>query len=249
MIDFIKDNVPDIRFLNDMKDFVYDKKWAESAPNYEMYYMYRSMAKDENDKEKISKNNLRYNITIISPQMLGQEFPKTIGHEHGLVPNEDITYPEIYEVLEGEAIYLLQKRDNNKIIDIYAVKTKAGEKCIVPPSYGHVTINASGKDVIMADWSEKNFKSDYSPLRNNRGAGYYALRNPSVILSEANNPIDWQKNNNYSEIPELKIYNAKDFNWLFKRFGINMDTPMYDYLNNPEKLDFLKHPQKYKWEK
>lgn len=249
MMDFIKDNVPDIRFLNDMKDFIFDAKWAENAPNYEMYYMYRSMAKDDNDKEKISQNNLRYNITIISSRLLGKEYPKTIGHEHALVPNANITYPEIYGVLEGEAIYLLQKRKNNKIIDIYAVKIKTGEKCIVPPNYGHVTINVSRKDAIMADWSEKNFKSDYSLFRNNRGAGYYALFNQNITLDEKKNPIDWQKNNNYSEVPELKIYNAKDFNWLFERFGISMTTPIYDYLNNPEKLDFLKHPQKYNWEK
>src|SRR4030042_4360623 len=256
-MDLIKDNIPDIRFLHDMKDFVYDEKWFASAPNLEVYYMYRGLAKDENDKKIMAENNLRYDITVIPPQMLGLEFTKTIGHEHALVPNANLTHTEIYEVLEGESYYLLQKHENGKITDIYAVHTKIGEKCIVPPNYGHVAINASDKELIMANWSESNFKSDYSLLQKNRGAGYYAL-SPAVIASQVKlgetilpnintQNINWEKNNNYSNVPKLKICDAKDFNYLLEQFGIDPNTPMYDLVNSIDKLDFLKNPQKYEW--
>jgi glucose-6-phosphate isomerase len=266
MIDLIRDNIPSIRFLSDMKDFVFDVSWFEKTPNTEIYYMYRGLAKNEKDKQAIEKNDLRYDITVVPSKMLGAEFTKTIGHEHAMVPDTDMSYTEIYEVLEGEAIYLLQKRENeffsagkeernNQISDIYAVKTKAGEKCIIPPNYGHVTINASNQELIMANWTDRHFKSDYSFFKNNRGAGYYALANAGTEslqrdLVPANNiGIKWIKNENCGEIPDIKVYEAKDFNWLCEKFGINPAIPMYNLINDIKKLDFLKHPQKYNWEK
>ncbi|MCX6729925.1 MAG: glucose-6-phosphate isomerase, partial [Candidatus Portnoybacteria bacterium] len=99
---------PDIRHLEDIKSVVYDKKWSETAPNLELYYMYRDLAENENDFMKIIKNELRYDITILKPQKLGKEFSKTLGHDHPIVPGTSITYPELYEVLEGKAIFILQ---------------------------------------------------------------------------------------------------------------------------------------------
>ena len=36
---------PNIRFLYDIKKVVYDKKWLKTAPNLELYYMYRGLKK------------------------------------------------------------------------------------------------------------------------------------------------------------------------------------------------------------
>jgi len=88
----LKDKKPDIRYLNDMKEVIYDKKWLKTAPNLVLYYMYRGIKKE---------GNLRYDITVIPSRMLGKEFVKTKGHEHiG-------EYGELYMVLEGEAICLM----------------------------------------------------------------------------------------------------------------------------------------------
>lgn len=84
---------PDIRFLNDMKKVLSDQEWAETSPNFELYYMERAVDK---------KGGLRYDITTIPPRMLGKEFVKTKGHRH------TGTYGEVYIVLEGEALYLMQ---------------------------------------------------------------------------------------------------------------------------------------------
>lgn len=29
---------PDVRYLNDMRQVLYDQKWAKKAPNLELYY-------------------------------------------------------------------------------------------------------------------------------------------------------------------------------------------------------------------
>lgn len=176
----LKDKTPDIRYLYDMKDVIYDKEWLKTAPNLELYYMYRSLEE---------KNGLKYDITIIPAQMLGKEFTKTKGHEH-VGP-----YPEIYIVLEGEAIYLMQKQD--VIEDVYAVKAKKGDVIIIPSYYAHITINASNQDLKMADWMAIEAKSNYDPIQKMQGACYFYT-------------IDgWIKNKNYKHIPELRFEEPK----------------------------------------
>lgn len=264
MIELIKDNIPDIRFLYDMKEVLYDQEWLKTAPNFEIYYMYRGLSQNGKDKEIMEKNNLRYDITILEPKMLGAEFPKTLGHEHTQIEPDGLTYPEIYEILKGDCEFLLQQRNNNNIEDVLVVKVKQGEKLIIPPNYAHFMLNVFDTEIIMANWSEKNFKSDYAPIKEKHGACYYALSaSHSVIPSEPSPPVGgrderrnlderniaWIKNKNYDNIPKLKIHPTADFNWLLERFGINPAEPMYNLVNNIEKLDFLKNPQKYKWEK
>jgi len=122
----LQDLKPDIRYLNDMRSVLGDKDWAAKAPNLELYYMYRGVEE---------KDDLRYDITVIPPQMLGQEFVKTKGHQH------HNNLQEIYTVLEGKAIFLMQKQNSGKIEDVFAVQAQSGQSVIIPSGYGHVTIN------------------------------------------------------------------------------------------------------------
>ena len=100
---------PDIRRLSDMREVVFDQSWLATAEDFELYYMYRDLFLSRGDGEKLREQNLRYDITIIPPGMLGREYIKTAGHYHPLVPGGSVTYPELYEVLEGKALYLLQR--------------------------------------------------------------------------------------------------------------------------------------------
>ena len=178
----LKDKTPDIRYLNDVKDVIYDKEWLKTAPNLELYYMYRGLQK---------KEELRYDITIIPAQMLGKEFTKTKGHEHiG-------SYPEIYIVLEGEAIYFMQKQKEDIIEDVYAVKAKKGDVIIIPSYYAHITINPSNQDLKMANWMAIKAKSDYAPIQKMQGACYFYTKE------------GWIKNKNYKQIPELRFEEPK----------------------------------------
>lgn len=174
----LKNIKPDIRYLNEMREVIYDQKWLKLTPNFELYYMYRGV--------KI-KNDLRYDITVIPARTLGQEFVKTKGHEHlG-------KYGEIYLVLEGEAIYLMQKRKSNQIVDVYAAKAKKGDVVIIPPHYGHVTINPSRKDLKMANWISKNCQSSYQLFEKMQGACYYYTTK------------GWVRNRNYKKVPKLRF--------------------------------------------
>jgi glucose-6-phosphate isomerase len=173
---------PEVRTLEDMGTVLYDKDWRKTAdPNMELYYMYRGL------KEK---DNFRYDVTVIFPKMLGKEFNKTKGHDH--IEN----FGEVYKVLEGRAIFLIQKTIGSKVEDVYAVKAKKGDICVIPRYRGccaHFTINPLQEILKVANWVDKNGKYDYQGVQENQGACYFYTTD------------GWVKNENYKNIPPLRF--------------------------------------------
>ncbi len=177
----LKNLTPDIRKLSDIKEVVYDQEWLKIASNLELYYMYRGLEK---------KDGLRYDITVIPAKMLGSEFTKTKGHYHVGA------YQEVYIVLEGKAIYLMQKtgKEESETEDVYAIEAQKGDVVVIPPFYGHVTINPSKTEELkMANWVSPQCKSDYSLYEKLQGACYYYTKQ------------GWIKNKNYKSVPELRF--------------------------------------------
>lgn len=229
---------PQIRYLNELKEVLFDQKWADQSPDLELYYMYRDLAENKADKEKIAIQGLRYDITILNPIMLGKEYNKTAGHDHPLVPNTEITYPEIYEVLEGKAIFLLQNSEKKRIKDIYAIKAKKRDKVLIPPNYEHLIINPDSRELKTANWVCREFSSNiYKPFRNQQGFSYYGLKD--------NGGIKWLKNKYYNPIPELKF---SEPNQMLEQFQIDKNETLYNLVGSLDKLDFLKNPQNYQWQ-
>lgn len=181
---------PQIRYLNDMKEILYDKEWLKTASNAELYYMYRGLEE---------KDGLRYDIIVIPPRMLGQEFVKTKGHEHSH------GFQELYIVLEGEGIYLIQKANDDIVEDVFAVRAKKGQAVIVPPGCGHVTINPSKIELKSANWISKKCQNKYDLFEKMKGACYYYTKS------------GWVKNKNYKIVPKLR------FEQPLKSIPINLD--------------------------
>jgi glucose-6-phosphate isomerase len=229
---------PDTRHLQDIRDVVYDKKWLKTAPNWELYYMYRDWAESEKDYMKIIQHDLRYDFTILKPKRLGKEFNKTLGHDHPLVPGTSITYPELYEVIDGKAIFLLQDSREDAIRDIFAIKANKGDKIIILPNYEHLIINIGKKELKTSNWVARSFSSNiYKPFKLRHGFSYYALKGLFKIK--------WAKNPLYKSIPKLRFEKPNKF---CNQFYIFPNQPIYKLLENPSKLDFLKNPQKYIWD-
>lgn len=163
---------PEIRYLYDLKEVLYDEEWAKTAPNLELYYIYRGVKEEK---------GVRYDITIIPPRMLGKEFVKTKGHYHLGKKGE------IYKVLAGEGIFLLQKKGG----DVYYVRAKRGEYVPIPFFYGHTTINPSSKTLKIGNWISKECQSDYESIGRKKGFCYYYTK------------MGWVKNKNYKKIQKL----------------------------------------------
>ncbi|MBZ9569671.1 glucose-6-phosphate isomerase [Patescibacteria group bacterium] len=169
---------PQIRFLDEMKDVLYDKGWAKTAPNLELYYMYRGIKK---------KGDLRYDITVIPARMLGKEFVRTKGNRNSE------GYQELYTVLEGEAIFLMQKAQGEIVEDVIATKAKPGDWVIVPPDYAVITINSSKKVLKTGNWVSEKTKNIYENIEKMKGTCYFFTQS------------GWTKNKNYAKVPKLRF--------------------------------------------
>lgn len=176
---------PDIRYLDDMKNVLYDKKWLKTAKNLKLYYMYRGL------KEK---RGIRYDITVIPPVMLGKEFSKTKGHYHPKNSKKIFgNLVELYGIIDGQAIFLFQKIKKSIVEDVFAIKARRGNFIGILPKFEHITINPSKKKLILENWMSKKTKSDYSRLEKMKGACYFYTRD------------GWIKNKNYKIVPKLRF--------------------------------------------
>jgi glucose-6-phosphate isomerase len=223
---------PAVRSLDEMRDVLLDP-YIEGED--ELYYMYRDVSQDE-ERKIFKEHNLRYDLTLLKPVALGEEFNKTYGHYHPEVPGTSFTYPEIYEVLYGEAYYILQRVDmedtKQALREFLVVVADVGDKVIIPPGYGHVTINPSlERPLLMANITADGFKSVYEPFKKARGAGFYLTTNG-----------EWLENQNYNlGAVKFDMTAAKGGELLKLR-----NEPMYlSCIENPEKFRFLTHPQDF----
>jgi glucose-6-phosphate isomerase len=139
-----------------------------------------------------------------------------------------VGFPEIYEVLEGTAHYLLQ---SCKLDDVVLITADAGDLVIIPPDYGHITINPSPEETLsMANIVSTAFESEYREYEVHRGAAYYELSDGTL----ARNPA-------YGNIPPVRRLGA----------GCQRGTqrickgPLYDLIGNGDALAFLNVPEQY----
>ncbi len=169
---------PSIRTLSDMGE-VLRKPW--DGPDRTLYYMYRQVVSCESDRQWLEGTGIRYDITVIPATDVSGEPAKTFGHYHPVNP-AGVSYPEVYEVLEGRAVYLLQHHALERFICIMA---KRGDIVMIPPGYGHVTVNPSKtRQLIMANLVSDLFSSEYGPFRTLHGAAYYFLSNGTLEINE-----------------------------------------------------------------
>jgi glucose-6-phosphate isomerase len=193
-----------------------------------IYAMYRDLAQSPADRWWLKNSGLRYDITVIPPAVICGELVKTKGHFH---PQNEAGhgYPEIYTVLAGHAHYLIQREDRT---DAALIDARAGDVVVVPPGYGHVTINPSADETLhMANIVSARFASNYTQYVGRHGAMYYEMADGSLI-----------KNRSWGRVPPLRMVTARRI-----RTGkAGLTFPLYDlirkrspqltFLNNPEKV-------------
>ena len=208
-----------VRVASELKDVLYSKGWLKGNENAHLYYMYRNVAAFK----QLSESKVRYDITVLKPLMLGEEFNKTLGHYHKIA-EKGLSYPELYEVLDGEALYLLQRPLQEKT-EVVLISARKGDKVLIPPNYGHITINTGKSDLVMANLVSSEFESDYRPIIEKRGGAVYVLRGKEIV-----------PNKNYGDI-KLEIRDGPE------EYALELKANILDsFLEDPEKFKFLNKP-------
>lgn len=205
-----------IRTLDKMQDVLLENGPMPTAHGSgPLYYMYRAVYEHK---------TLRYDITYILGNLIGNEHNKTYGHYHPKA-KDDIAYPELYQVLKGSATFILQKKIAEGV-DVLIIDAKENEIVLFPPEYGHVSVNPGNKDLVLANIVSNSFESNYSEYKNKRGAAYYYTQNGLV------------QNKNY-KINSMEKLTASEIN---KRYNINYKDLLTEFYKNPETFEFLERP-------
>ncbi len=215
---------PAMRTVDGMRTVLFNPQCQIGNP---LYFMYRDLSRSGTDWAWLHDHRLRYDLTVIPPRDVCGERVKTKGHYHPGNP-AGIGYPEIYEVLEGSAHYLIQSR---ALDDAALITAEKGDLVIIPPGYGHVTINPSPDVTLsMANIVSTAFESEYGEYESLHGAAWYELSDGRFV-----------KNEHYRTHPPLRMLGP----------GCGYGTqrickgPLYDLVGNPEALSFLNHPEEY----
>ncbi|MDD1716505.1 MAG: glucose-6-phosphate isomerase [Methanolinea sp.] len=214
---------PEVRTADQLRSVLRNPDCACSGP---VYFMYRDLGRTPADRKWLSINQLRFDITCIPSCTLCGEYVKTKGHYHPESPS-GTAYPEVYEVMEGKAHFLLQRRD---LGDIVLVEALAGDVVVVEPSYGHVTINPGSGELVMANIVSSAFSSEYEFYESHGGAAYHEIP-----------PGRLEKNPRYPDLSPIRRLDAKDCHRT-----IPIRAPLYDLITERnEILGFLNHPEQY----
>lgn len=213
---FINGEVKDftVRNLSQMNDVL--MKRQPVLNDFPLYFMFRAIAE---------KDGLRYDVTVIPPKNIAGEYAKTYGHYHPIAEG-NLRYPEIYQILDGRALFVLQKKRSDASVDTIITYAEKGQAILIPPNWGHVTINATKDDVLVMGNLVAEFESEYSDYKDSRGAAYFITengleQNPSYLIrsTEKKKP---------EEINE--------------KYGFECTDLLKEFLENPEKFEFLKKP-------
>lgn len=191
-----------------------------------LYRMYRSFMRPS-DARVFRARNLRHDITIMAPIDLGSEHNKTLGHYHPGA-SSGLTYPEIYHILSGQGTYLLQSEEGDRVGDFVAVEARQGDALLIPPNYGHVTVNTGGEPLVMANLVSDRFNSVYGGYVKMGGSAYYLLTDGRLVA-----------NPRYGSLPKPRKAepNFRVSEDLYDDF---LSCPAcFEYLNAPSKLGGL----------
>jgi len=215
---------PSARTIGEMRSVLADPSCTCAEP---LYFMYRNLALSDADRRWLGHHDLRYDLTVIPPRDLCGECIKTKGHYHPENP-AGVGYPEIYEVLEGQAHYLLQDR---ALADVVLVAASAGDIVVIPPGYGHVSINPSPDTLLsMANIVSTAFASEYGEYETLHGAAYYEMSDGNL-----------KTNPHYRNPPPPRHIRAASGKGSHRFF----QGPIYRLVGNKEALAFLNHPEQH----
>jgi glucose-6-phosphate isomerase len=213
--------------LDQMRSLMYNAEQTDDEPLYEFYV---GVFNKENSGI-FAHSGLRYDIILVFPGHIGGEFKKTSGHIHKQPSNYKTGYPEIYEVLYGTALFMVQKTVNGAVYYAAAIETQAGEKILIPPGYEHATINIGSGPLVFCDLISNNCENEYHGIQDHGGMGYFVISHDGLP--------EFVKNPRYGDLPEIRRLRPV----INTELNITFNEYVYDLLtDNPHAFSYLDKP-------
>lgn len=223
------------KYSEKMFGLLADRDYSKADEPY--YDFYKAIEKDS-DRSSFSDVDLRYDSTVILEGTAGNEFKKTAGHFHLPIPGKTYSFPELYQVINGKALFVMQRVDDYKksnpmiVRDLILAEVNAGEAIVIPPDYGHCTVNISPETMVFINLVSVHSSNYYDSVKSSHGMAAYILK--------TDNGYTIKKNPDYKFECEPRIVVPTDA----KNLGIEKDVPVYtSFLKNPNLYQYLNDPE------
>jgi glucose-6-phosphate isomerase, archaeal len=178
---------------------------------------------------------LRYELTAMTGRPIGWEAAKTAGHVHVRPRGAALGYPEIVEVLHGEAGFLIADLATTAhgphSRRAWLVRARAGEQVILPPELAHVTIDLGAGPLVFSDVIDREAAGIYGGVASARGFGWYVGADGQL-----------RPNEHYRTAPALEEITAAEWNGT----PAQGDAPLYErFRDGPKALAWLSQPERF----
>lgn len=226
---------PGQRRFSDLRSVLAVPEAADAIADQIAYFTYRDVRLAS--ERGLAANGLRYDVTVTLPGEVGGEFIKTAGHYHALDSN-GVSWAEIYDVLSGDAAFVLQRAEGAPEADPTVTRgivivAGPGDRFVIPPNYGHVTVNIGTTPLVVADLVATASANHYQGYATHQGG---AVRIMTLPDEEDTFEAEW--NQTYPEVDDgIEVVAAADL----KPF--EADTPLYLLgTEHPDRVAFLTNP-------
>ncbi len=192
------------------------------------YWMYNGISLPEHEAA-FERCGVQYELTLMYPKPLGSQFSKTHGHRHTFPSGSRHNYPEVCEILWGEAQFIFHtlSLETRSASFCYAIHARPGDKVVVPPNLHHLTINPLNDLLLFSDLICTRTAGDYTGLAAMQGGAY--------LFDEQG----WHPNPAYSAVAPLQHFEAEEF----PEMGLTRTVPLYELIwRAPESLAWLNDP-------
>jgi len=211
-----------VRRLRELESVLYDSECLRRLDSdLPVYEIYRDCCDDE-ARDLLRRHGLRYDAIVVPPLLLGEEYVKTFGH-CCLRSGGEGAHPEVFEVLEGEARFLIQRYRGEELLDVSLVEAQEGGIVLIPPGSGHVMINASPRRLVVGSLTSRRCVQVYDQYAMRKGAAFFFLTGGRLV-----------RNLNYSSVPEVHILRAEAPSFLEGGLGL-----VQAFLRDPGRFTFL----------
>lgn len=199
-------------------------KW-EGSEEEEVFRVYEGLKKVE-DKELWDK--IRFDVIIIQSGKINNNYKSTLSYYRSIADN-GYNYPEIYQIGEGYAEFLLQQpgEKHEQVKDAIIIRAQKFDVMVIPPIYGLSIINPSEKKTILARIRASEAKEITEEFTKTKGTCYRRREGGR-----------WDYNEYYEEIPQLRLGEPKS-KWKTIKRGIPIYT---SYVYNPKYFHTLIEP-------
>ena len=175
---------------------------------------------------------LRYELTAMTGRPIGWEAAKTAGHVHVRPSGSALGYPEIVEVLHGEAGFLIQDLSAGPSGPVsrhaWLVRARPGDWIVLPPELAHVTIDLGAGPLVFSDVIDRRATGIYSGVADAHGFAWYVGADGRL-----------RANPRYGRPPTLVEISAED--WSGPAAGRLYEV----FRDDPARLSWLSEPSRF----